>query len=190
MTTGTGMGLSTSRKIINDHGGQILAGSVQGEGTEFTITLPLVYEAPNMKPDAPAPKLETPLNILTVDDVEQLVLLLHDGLSEPDAHVFTAFSGEAAIDLFRKQSLDVVICDLGMPGMNGWEVATIIKTESEELGIPRPAFILLTGWGNQLDAGDKMETAGVDTIIQKPVDIPTLKDVIYEIAHKRRSLDW
>jgi hypothetical protein len=35
-----------------------------------------------------------------------------------------------------------------------------------------------------------METAGVDTIIQKPVDIPTLKDVIYEIAHKRRSLDW
>lgn len=188
MSTGTGMGLSTSRKIVNDHDGQIRVSSAYGKGAEFTITLPLA-KTELVHKDEPLSNVEFPvtLKILTVDDVEQLTLLIKDGLAESGAQVFTASSGEQAMEIFRNNHLDAIVCDLAMPGMNGWEVAERIKQESMDKGKGKPAFILLTGWGNQMDTKDRMLISGVDAIIQKPVDIPSLKEVITRMVNNRQE---
>ncbi len=189
MTTGTGMGLSTSRKIVNDHNGQILVSSSCGKGAEFTVTLPLAKAEPiDTDEQLSHEAFPLTLNILTVDDVEQLTLLIKDGLTESGAHVFTASSGEEAMEVFRSTPLDAIVCDLAMPGMNGWEVARRIKQGSLEKGRQKPVFILLTGWGNQIGDNDKMTVSGVDAIIQKPVDIPALKEVITRMVHDRKNV--
>ncbi|HTY26269.1 MAG TPA: response regulator, partial [Desulfomonilaceae bacterium] len=79
---------------------------------------------------------------------------------------------------------DVVICDLGMPGMTGWEVGKRISEWCREKGVVKTPFALLTGWGDQVREIAKMRSAGVDRILIKPIDVPKLLDALHELAGK------
>jgi CheY-like chemotaxis protein len=113
------------------------------------------------------------------------VALLKEALVQYGEKIFTASSGNVAVELFKRNPVDLVIYDLGMEGMNGWQVGEAIKDYSEKKGIRKPIFILLTGWAGQVHQQNNLSASGVDAIVEKPVDIPTLLTVVQELADMR-----
>jgi PAS domain S-box-containing protein len=176
-----GLGLATCRRIVDAHGGTILVESVEGKGATFTITLPLVTEEPLPSEVAESKSAEKALTILAVDDLEATVRILKAGLGRLGHKVFTALSGQEAVTMLNENPIDLVICDLGMPEMNGWQVGRAIKEICKERGTPRPAFIILTGWENPGHEKERISESGVDAVVQKPVDITKLLEVIREV---------
>ena len=77
--------------------------------------------------------------------------------------------------------MDLVICDLGMPGMSGWEVGSMVRSICREKGIPKTPFILLTGWGGQSLPRGKIAESGIDSVLEKPVDRPKLFGTIQKV---------
>ena len=184
VSTGTGMGLAVSHGIIRSHGGAISVESEKGKGTTFTVTLPLAKEPHEAPMPSGAKMLRSKLNILVVDDMAVIVMHLQGMLMKHQHTVFSAISGEEALEIFRNNKIDMVICDLGMPGMNGWEVGKAIRAICRERGLPKTAFILLTGWGGQALEQEKVIESGVDAIVEKPIDNKRLMDTVREVAEK------
>ncbi len=181
-----GMGLASALHIVKRHHGEISVESVPGKGTTFTVRLPLARpqtEATDLSAEAGIGPF---VSVLVVDDREPVLVALNKGLTDAGHKVFPALSGKKALDIFKTRKIDAVICDLGMPEMNGWRTATAIKDLCRERGISRPPFILLTGWGGQLDAHDKMVAHGVERIVEKPVNISYLVGLIRELIKKPR----
>jgi len=178
---GRGLGLSTCIKIVDEHGGEIKVKSNEGDGTVFTVVLP------SATPSPPERKIHdthivNPLRVLAIDDMPRILELIEEGLSNLGHIVTTAKSGKEALQLLDAQPMDVAICDLGMHGMNGWQVAKAVKDQSEDRGHKKPLFILLTGWANQdLDTA-RTEECGVDAIVTKPVDFEYLSKVIERLG--------
>ena len=79
----------------------------------------------------------------------------------------------------------VVICDLAMPAMTGIEVGRAVKEICEENGIRKPAFIILTGWPDQMDSEAPLSESGIDHVMQKPVGIPQLLEAIQQTVESR-----
>ncbi len=127
----------------------------------------------------------TGLRILLIDDAEPLLMILETGLTNCGYIVFTAPSGRDALEIFKTNPIDVVICDLGMEEMNGWDVSKAVKNLCEEQGIPKTPFILLTGWGEDAAQVKDLESIGVDRIETKPVDIKGLDRVVQELVNSR-----
>ena len=182
VTTGTGMGLAVSHGIISRYGGAISVESEEGKGTTFTVTLPLAKELHAVPIPSGAEILRTKLNILVVDDVALIVMHLKGILTKHQQTVFSATSGEEAIEIFRNNKIDIVICDLSMPGMNGWEVGKAIRAVCQERGLPKTPFILLTGWGGQDLEQDKIIESAVDAIVEKPIDNRKLMATVKKVA--------
>ncbi|MEJ2716396.1 MAG: PAS domain S-box protein [Deltaproteobacteria bacterium] len=177
----TGMGLATSLGIVKRHNGKLSLVSEEGKGTTVTVRLPLARESFEEEEASPKQDLNANLNILVVDDMKHIVGMLRDGLKEVGHEVLAALSGPEALDIFDQRPVDVVICDLGMPRMNGWQVAKAIKTRCEEKGVPKTPFILLTGWGHQVDEDRKVAENGVDEVMRKPVSLARVEEVIQQV---------
>ncbi|MBI5570837.1 MAG: response regulator [Desulfomonile tiedjei] len=182
-----GMGLATGYGIVKSHDGTISVASEPGQGATFTIELPLSRTPPVPVESPAASMVGIGLRILVIDDVEPITTMLAELLGEFGHEVVTALSGEEGLQVFVEQSIDLVICDLGMPDMNGWEVGKSIKDMSAQQGVPKVPFILLTGWGGQLRETTKMKEAGVDAVVEKPMDPSRLRSVIQELAQGRSS---
>ncbi len=88
------------------------------------------------------------------------------------------------MQLFSDNPVELVICDLGMPGMNGWDVAAAIKDFCEEKQVPKPPLILLTGWGGQQAEAETISRSGVDAVVEKPVNITNLIEIIRLMLQK------
>jgi DNA-binding response OmpR family regulator/anti-sigma regulatory factor (Ser/Thr protein kinase) len=173
-----GMGLASSYGIIKRLGGTITVQSEPGRGATFTVQVP---RAGALKESPPPPvPLETglTLRILVVDDSEPVLTMLQEGLTELGQTVTTALSGPEALQELAENPYDLVICDLGMPDMNGWEVGRRIKSRCIAEEIPKPRFIMLTGWGGQWKAKEKIAESGVDAVVEKPVDLGELLGVV------------
>jgi signal transduction histidine kinase len=181
--TGTGLGLATSRSIVDNHGGRMTVHSTEGLGSTFSVFLPLSPQsAGNRKRFGGEQKSDTPLTILVVDDMEATVTTLKAGLESFSHRVLTALSGEQAFEIFLHNRVDLVICDLAMPGMNGWQVGKRVKEFCKQKGLPKPPFIIFTAWANQSEEDEKIMESGVDTVIEKPVDFPRLLEVIRDLV--------
>ena len=93
-----------------------------------------------------------------------------------------ATNGEEGISHFKKGNFDLVITDLGMPGMSGWQVAKAIKEMD-----PQTPVILLTGWGTQFGA-DRVKQSGVDLIMNKPYRINETLNIVQRVLKSKKIL--
>ncbi|MBM3302301.1 MAG: response regulator, partial [Deltaproteobacteria bacterium] len=92
--------------------------------------------------------------------------------------VLTALSGQEGVEIFKAHRVDAVVCDLAMPGMNGRQVAETLRDYCKKLALPKPPFIILTGWAELPEDELHMTQSGVDAVIAKPADLAKLLGII------------
>jgi CheY-like chemotaxis protein len=128
------------------------------------------------------------VRILIIDDMRSFVLILENGLQKRGYTVFAAYSGHEGLAIFDKTPIDVIVCDFGMEEMSGAEVARGVSETCARKGVPKSPFILLTGWGAEVDNSDELRRMGVDRIVAKPVAIARLVEIIQELAADRHAV--
>ncbi|HEU4402240.1 MAG TPA: response regulator, partial [Candidatus Polarisedimenticolia bacterium] len=130
---GTGLGLSICHGIIKEHGGTIAATSTPGQGTVFTIDLPVIAgkEAP-VEEKRPAGRPSGPATILVVDDEVAIRELVHDILSARGHSVDAVETGAQALEALKSRKYDLLVSDLKMPEMSGQDLYARIKIEQPE----------------------------------------------------------
>jgi signal transduction histidine kinase/ActR/RegA family two-component response regulator len=173
---GTGLGLSVVYGIMQRHGGQIEVSSSPGQGTTFS----LCFRVAAGQPEAPTRSARHsgvgPRRILLIDDDATVRRTMADLLQEVGHSVVVAEGGAEGLAHLGQNRVDLVITDLGMPGMTGWEVARAVK-----LVTSHPPVILLTGWGER--PASHSEYAGlVDRILGKPVRLDELLAAIRDLT--------
>jgi PAS domain S-box-containing protein len=175
---GLGIGLALVRTLVDLHGGKVSASSRgPGQGSTFTVRLPRAEV--RTADTAPAmARAELPQRaarrILIVDDNEDAVMLLGDALSSAGHEVRTALDPAGALEIARAFRPEVAILDIGLPDMDGYELASRLRGEP---GAAKLHLIALTGYGQQSDRVRSAQ-AGFDVHFVKPVDIRRLSDVI------------
>lgn len=177
---GLGIGLTLVRMLARLHGGDVTAQSDgPGRGSEFVVRLPAVAPAATApKGTAPAATAAAAVDrrILVVDDNADAARMLAALLRARGHHVETAGSGAAALETASVFRPDVVLLDIGLPGMDGYEVARRLREQPEA----RTAFLVaLTGYGRPEDRRRSTE-AGFDAHLVKPVDLASLQRLLAE----------
>jgi signal transduction histidine kinase len=176
---GTGLGLSVSFGIVQRFGGEITATSVPGQGSTFTVRLPLdpkVNRNPKLSSHSPAAATARSLRILVVEDQETIARFLTTSLTQMGHRPRWACTGPGGLAAFGEEPFDVVLTDFGLPEMNGAELARAVSERS-----PQTPIVLLTGWADQIQASNE-EIAGVTRILGKPVQIATLAATLLEVC--------
>ncbi len=162
-----GLGLALGKKSVQRHGGQITVNSSVGEGSIFTITLPRSEQVALLESETPAPPpTDYPAQVLVVDDEPMLCELLRESIVNLGHEASVASCGEEAFQMLNLRHYDVVITDLGMPGIPGSRVAQAAKQAS-----PRTYVILLTGWDDPLSPA---QSRYVDRVLTKPASVADL----------------
>ncbi len=184
MAVGRGLGLAVSHGIIGRHGGTIGVESEEGLGSTLTVRLPLAPKAGEIVRPSGTEFLLRNLSVLVIDDIALIVRSITGILAKHGQTVFSAMSGEEGMEIFRNNKIDLVICDLGMPGMNGYDVGKAVRAICQERGIPKTPFILLTGWDVKAQEQDKIIESGVDAILKKPLDAKNLLADISKVVER------
>src|SRR6185436_14449782 len=175
---GLGIGLTLARTLAEMHGGGIEARSAGiGHGSEFVVRLPV--SAPTgpapldvTRPDAVA--VQGPTRILVADDSRDAADSLRALLELLGAQVRVAYDGPTALNTFSVYRPEVVLLDIGMPGMDGLEVARRIRQRPESRDV---TLIALTGWGQEKDRRNSA-AAGFNHHLVKPVDFEALQELL------------
>jgi CheY-like chemotaxis protein/anti-sigma regulatory factor (Ser/Thr protein kinase) len=184
---GLGVGLAVVKGLIDMHGGEVEARSLgSGQGAELILRLPL--EAPMERPaEAPAePRPEEAhvhadeaRRILVVEDNPDAAATMRDFLELSGHEVALACNGSDGVQAAREFHPEVVLCDLGLPGMDGFEVAAALRSDPATASAK---LIAVTGYGREEDRRRSKE-AGFDLHLTKPVDPAQLKRVLREGSH-------
>jgi len=176
--SGLGIGLSLARGLAEMHGGTIsLKSEGPGRGSEFTVRLPLAASETAPAADRPSEDALAPHRVLVVDDNRDAGDSLGMLLKVLGAEVRVARDGAEALEAYSAYDPAVVLLDIGMPGMDGYEVARRIRARSPG---PRPTIVALTGWGQEDDRRVSRE-AGFDHHMVKPAEIGALKELLRSI---------
>jgi PAS domain S-box-containing protein len=163
---GTGLGLSITYGIVTRHGGTISVESQVGEGTTFTLKLPAGTAEPIAKDDTSDQELPfIPASILVVDDEPEILEVLLEGLSSAGYKVTACSGGQDALVRLELVNYDLVLTDLGMPGVSGWDVVNAARSRRPDILVG-----LVTGWGETLDP-EKVERNGVSLVVAKPFEV-------------------
>jgi PAS domain S-box-containing protein len=178
---GTGLGLAMVYGMVQRHGGDITFDSTPGVGTSVRLAFPAAPSKSSAAGTAIPPRLVGALKLLLVDDDPLLLETLVNILEEDGHEVIAADGGQAGIDAFgetlrRREPVDVVITDLGMPHIDGRQVAASIKGSS-----PSTPVILLTGWGHRL-LSDNDIPENVDRVLGKPPKLKELRAALAEVT--------
>jgi PAS domain S-box-containing protein len=162
---GTGLGLSVSFSIVQRHSGEMRVESQPGRGTTFTIVLPLGTAEGVQAPADPGTVLGTRSGrILLVDNEFHVMTILGEMLGEAGHHVLPVASGAEALRVFVPGGFDLVLTNLGMTGMTGWDVAERIRAID-----PRVPVVFITGWGLHAEDRERCKALGVINVLFKPV---------------------
>jgi CheY-like chemotaxis protein/anti-sigma regulatory factor (Ser/Thr protein kinase) len=161
---GTGLGLPVSYSIVKRHGGEMRVESRPGGGTTFTVVLPVGMTALA----EPSPGVEAlgdrKGRILLVDNDHQVMTVLGEMLRDAGHHVVPVGGGAEALRVFAPGGFDLVITNIGMTGMNGWELAEQIRARD-----PRVPLVFITGWGMQEQDQARCRGLGISSLLFKPV---------------------
>jgi len=176
---GLGIGLSLVQSLVQMHGGFVTAHSDgEGKGSTFTIKLPLAKSEVTTLVSTSTQANDTAqqtLQILIADDNQDAANMLLELLSLlGEHHVELAYDGNKALEIAKSKNFDLIILDLGMPGLDGYEVATEIRKIPH---LQKTKLAALTGWGSESHR-NKTKEAGFDTHMTKPVAITDIKQLL------------
>ncbi len=159
----SGLGLSVSWSLVTRSGGEIEARSKPGKGCAFVLRFPRVVPVRSRDNGTDELSASSSLRMLIVDDDEEILGILRDMLRLKGHAVTAVTDGEKAIKLVAREDYDLVLTDLGMPSVSGWEIARHAKSKNPKLPV-----ILVTGWGAQYEEED-LSRRGVDLVLSKPL---------------------
>ena len=186
---GLGIGLCLVKRLVEMHGGSVEAQSGgPGQGSEFVVRLPIVVEQTyprQASDDGDKAQPTSDLRILVVDDNRDAAESLAMLLKMMGNNIHTAHDGEEAVTAAREFQPNVVLCDIGLPKLNGYEACRQMKAQAWDKNM---ILIAVTGWG-QDDDRRKSEAAGFDHHMVKPVDPQALMKLLAGLnTVKRRGL--
>ena len=180
---GLGIGLALVQRLTDLHGGKVKAYSALGQGSEFVVRLPVL---PTDTPQPPSPLTETgqpttrPLRVLVVDDNEDTVLSFSMLLKASGHDVRTAHDGSTAEQAALDYRPDVVLLDIGLPGLNGYEVAKRIRQHPD---LKNVVLVALTGYGLDSDRQTSLQ-AGFNHHLVKPARLEQLQQILATVSVK------
>ena len=179
---GSGLGLSVVYGIMERHGGRIEVNTTPGHGTTVTLLFAAaVTPGQATSPPARAATHRISRRVLLVDDEPTVRQTIAELLRAAGHTVIEAENGPAGLGALKSSPVDLVLSDLGMPEMTGWDVARAIKATT-----PTTPVILLTGWGDQL-VGETGGREVVDRVLGKPVRLKDLLTAIAELTGPPQS---
>jgi signal transduction histidine kinase len=180
---GLGLGLALVKGLAELHGGQVYVESAGlGRGATFTVRLPLAADGgPHAEQDRPPAAQAAPRRILVIEDNQDAAETLRDILELVGHTVEIAFSGQAGVEAARRIHPEVVLCDIGLPGMDGYAVARALRQDPATASLH---LVALSGYGQDEDRRQTRE-AGFDKHLTKPVNFAELEAVL--VASPGRS---
>ena len=177
----SGLGLSVSYGIIKRYQGKIKVESTEKKGTTFTISIPIPLQAPQDEEKLAVPKKISSQKILVIDDEEDVREVLGEIFKDEGHRVVLAETSRKGLEKFKQANFDLVLTDLGMPEMSGWELAKEIKKIDPSVPVG-----LITGWA-VTTTKEKMKEKGVDFILSKPFDYTkVVREVNAALKSKKR----
>ncbi|HEX7840976.1 MAG TPA: response regulator [Kofleriaceae bacterium] len=178
--SGLGIGLALARRLAELHGGTLVGSSAgEGRGSTFTLTLKNINALPNVarapgSANAPRPAQNGKLEIVIIEDNDDAADTLAMWLEEMGHSVKIARTGPEGLELVRDSRPQLVLCDVGLPGMDGVEVCRQVKALAM---VSQPVMVALTGWGMEADRKRTRE-AGFDHHLVKPVAPDKLREIL------------
>jgi two-component system CheB/CheR fusion protein len=177
---GLGLGLTVARRLVEFHGGRVHATSEGlGHGAEFVVELPLVKQQ-TVSSDDPAltgAERTTKKRILVIEDNEDGREMLAGALRLQGHEVFEAANGRTGIEQARLHPVDVVLVDIGLPDILGYEVARELRTNAD----PNVKLIAITGYSAATDRA-RSQDAGFDAHLLKPIDPVRLGGMLQDVT--------
>lgn len=173
---GLGVGLALARQLTLLQGGTLsLRSAGLGQGSTFTVQLPRQEAPPPPAPaaQAPAAPARQALSVLLADDNRDFTDSLALALGASGHQVRVAYDGRTALDVARAGPLDAGLFDIGMPGLDGYQLAAQVRAHAG----PGCLLVAITGWGQQADQ-ERAHAAGFDAHLVKPVDVDALLQLL------------
>jgi len=181
---GTGLGLAIARWTVQRHRGEIAVESVPGVGTAFTLHFPVASSVP---PPVAEPEVSNPaplpMTVVVIDDEPMVAGAIGAMIVRMGHHVRLATSGGEGVDLVEEGVGDLVLVDLGMRDVDGWQVVQAVKNRRP----PVPVY-LLTGYEVALDP-EEAARAGATGVVAKPISYDALAAVLAGCARAKASID-
>ncbi len=175
-----GLGLSVAYGVLQRHHAIIEIESQSNEGTSVRIIFKARREQKESVPDVVVSVEPENLNILLIDDDKSLLEVTSELVEALGHSVITAGEGMEALSLFEDGNFDLVISDLGLPGMSGWDIANAVKLRKPDLPV-----IIISGWGAQISESE-IRKQNVDLVVPKPFTMKQLGEAIRTVFSSNR----
>ena len=178
---GLGIGLALVERLVAMHGGKVEAHSTPGQGSEFAVRLPVAL-APEARISSDSPITEErktpPLRILVVDDNVDAAQSLAVLLKANGHQAHAVHDGRAAIEAAREYQPNLILLDIGLPGMDGYQVAEKVR---HELELRNVVLVAMTGYGQESDK-QRSKEAGFDHHLVKPADFSKVEQILATVS--------